>query len=772
MGVGLSAVPFAPGPGLGAAAAHADPVADAKRQATLVDQEDQRIMQTRSVLAAILMIGGAATATWKRPQIFGSAQGKTLVLPAVNSGKSYTVADLQRYGGKYFQRQADGSYVLGIHVFLADGAKLLLQNPSGGPFTLRMGSVPGAFSSIVSFGGSIQISGTQRSPAQITSWNPQSRQPDTQVADGRAYIRAVGGDFKMKYAKVSNLGFWSGRTGGIALTGTDRPASAVKHLNKDQRHANKKQRVERNKNGGSGGGGGPGDIETEKPGGTATHVPAADLVTGAIDNSTISGDAFGLFVSGSNQTQVTNNRIENSLVNGLVMHRFAKNANISNTTVTGSAGDGFVLSRATEKVRVTNCTAERNGHNGFTVNGQALAVGPSASGESLESFGDSSINNSVAKDNGHYGIELMGGDKLSVQNSKVIGGDMGIVVRSGATAVQISGNQLTGQVRQGIALRDGVEDASVAGNTISGPHTGVYMRNASGKLVGNVVRGATSHGISLIGSAGGSEVRNNTLSGRGTSAVSSSRAHGEVTKEDNDTDHWTDTASLWMKAQRYMTPLNMIWAAVLLMVAFSMFRARNGGLRIGRTGLHPYALQQPMEKRQVWSLPRRRGGPGQPPPGRPVAGRPMPGGQPAPGRPGQPAPRPMPGQPVAGRGVPGQPVAGRHASPPPPGGPGVPQTVPGGVSGANGHGPGANGGNGNGGNGAQGTGGNGKRVAGPPQPQGAPPVPPVMPQPRGPQPVAPHSSQTTGPRPVPPPQTPPHPTPRHGVPAPGQRKGV
>ncbi|XVQ10655.1 right-handed parallel beta-helix repeat-containing protein [Spirillospora sp. CA-255316] len=643
LGVGLT-LPAGLAPVTGVPAAHAGPAEDAKRQATLVDQEDQRIMQVRSVLAAILQIGGAATTTWKRPQVFGSSHGKTLVLPPVSSGKPYTVADLQKAGGKYFQRLADGSYMLSAHLFVADGAKLVLSNPAG-PLHIRMASSPTSFSSIVSFGGAIQIEGTAQNPVQIDSWDARTRRPDIQVADGRPYIRAVGGEFKMKYAKVSQLGFWSGRTGGIALTGTDRPANAVKRLNKEQRHAAKKKRQEQNQQGNTTGGGGPGDIEIEQPGGTATHVPAADLVTGSIDNSTIVGDAFGLFVSGSNQTQITNNRIDGSLVHGVLMHRFAKNATIQNTTVTGSRGDGFVLSRATEKVRVTNCTAERNGHNGFTLNGQALAKGPSASGESLESFGDSSVTNSVAKDNGHYGIELMGGDKLSVQNSKVIGGDMGIVVRNGATDVQISGNQLQKQVRQGIALRDGVRNASLAGNTVVGARTGIYLRNATASMVGNVVQGATAHGITLKGSNDGSTVRNNTLSGSGTSAVSTSGSTGTVRKEDNNTEGWHDTASLWMKAKRYAKPMNMIWAAVFLMVVISMLRARGqGGIRIGRTGVHPYSLQQPMEKRQVWSLPKRPGSGQQMMPGQPVAGRATnTGGFPLPGQPN------MPGQPVAGR---------------------------------------------------------------------------------------------------------------------------
>lgn len=753
-----------------------DPLTDAQRQATLVDQEDQRVLQTRSTLAAILQIGGAATAQWKRPQIFTSAHGKTLVLPAVNNGKPYTVADLVKFGGRYFSKLPDGSYVLNIHLFVSDGAKLVLQNPSG-PLNIKMASGPNGFASIVSFGGSIKIEGTAQNPVQISSWNPQSRGPDNAVADGRAYIRAVGGDLRMKYARVSSLGFWSGRTGGIAMTGTDRPASAVKHLNKAQRHQAKQQRQQKNKQQGKSGGG-PGDIETEAPGGTATHVPAADLVTGAIDNSTLAGNAFGLFVSGSNQTQITNDRFENSLVDGLVLHRFTKNANVQNTTVSGSGGDGFVLSRATEKVRVTNCTSERNKGNGFTLNGQALADGPSASGESLQSFGDSSVNNSVAKDNGHYGLELMGGDKLAVQNSKVIGGDMGIVVRAGASAVQISGNQLTKQVRQGIALRDGVSDANLAGNTVVGARTGIYMRNASGTLVGNVIQGATAHGISVTGKAGGSEIRNNSLSGRGTSAVSTSRAHGRVTKEDNNTDGWDDTASLWMKAQRYMTPLNLIWAAVFSMVFFAMARSRGrGGSRIGRTGVHPYELQQPLVRKQVWSLPRRAVGAAQA--AAQAVGRRMPAqpGRPAPamagaGAPGVPVAGPGvpvagPGVPVGGPAAPGRPAvpARGPAAPPQPGGgaqrPGGGQRPAGGQHAGNGQ---------RSGNeppwGAQpqpkpvsAPSPGGSQAPRPVTPQPAPPAPPTVPRSASPQPGG-------APRPV----QPNHATPHQGVPRP-KRKG-
>jgi nitrous oxidase accessory protein NosD len=294
-------------------------------------------------------------------------------------------------------------------------------------------------------------------------------------------------------------------------------------------------------------------------------------------------------------------------VHGVLMHRFAKNATIENTTVTGSRGDGFVLSRATEKVRVVGCTAERNGRNGFTLNGQALADGPSASGESLVSYGDSSVSGSTARDNGRYGVELLGGRKLSVQGSRIIGGDMGIVVRAGAADVRISGNTVTGQRRQGIALRDGVTGAAVGGNIVTGPVTGIYVRDSTGTIVGNtiqVARAPKAHGVSVLGGSEGTEVTSNTIRGAGTSAVHVSRAQGRVERSDNDTEGWTDTSTLWMKAQRWFKPMNLVWAAVFLLVITSAVRSREAGPSV-RRGAHPYERQHRLEERRTQVLQRR-----------------------------------------------------------------------------------------------------------------------------------------------------------------------
>ncbi|MEU8382143.1 hypothetical protein, partial [Streptosporangium sp. NPDC048865] len=193
---------------------------EAQQQSTLVDQEDLRIMQTRATLSSALARGGPAAARSRVPHISSSANGQTLVLPQRRD--PYRIADLERLGQEYFQKQSDGSYVLGINLFAGPGAKVVLQNATG-PLVIRMRSDPGAFVSIVSFGANIRINGSARNPVRITSWNAQERTADTKVSDGRAYLRVIGGELKMSHALVEHLGFWSGPTGGLALTGSDRP---------------------------------------------------------------------------------------------------------------------------------------------------------------------------------------------------------------------------------------------------------------------------------------------------------------------------------------------------------------------------------------------------------------------------------------------------------------------------------------------------------------------------------------------------------------------
>lgn len=548
--------------------------ADAENETALVAAEDHRLDQVRAVAAVAPLKGGE----WKAPYRLDTGDGYTLVL--TERSNAYTVSDLLELAPQTFVRQPDGAYLLTENIYLNAGAKLKLSNPGG--LTLRMASSNKGFVSIVSFGGRLTLEGTPQAPLRITSWNDKKNKPDKDVRDGRAYIRAIGGQFSMKYAKVGDLGFWSGRTGGLSLTGTDRPDTG----NIDD------STVAPGTKAGSGG------VVAQPSGSLATpdtrfSVPSLSYVSAEIGHSTLTGNAFGLFLSGANGVSISDSTVRRSLEHGVVLHRFVTNAVVERTVSKENGGDGFVLARATEQVRVSGSTAEGNGGNGFTLSGRPLASGPSASGESISSYGSNSVSDSIATDNGHYGIEIFGGKDVGVQNNRVEGGDMGIVARKDATKVAITGNRLTGQSRQGISVRDGVTAATITGNIVEGTETGIYVRDSVGEIRGNTIQDGTNHGITMVGGVSESIITYNVISGVGPSAVDTTRAHGDIAVRQNQTFAWHDTSSFWVKFRHYASPMTLLWTFILLLILISALlgrrQSRRGNLRGGRRlGVHPY----------------------------------------------------------------------------------------------------------------------------------------------------------------------------------------
>ncbi|WP_238431781.1 right-handed parallel beta-helix repeat-containing protein [Streptomyces cavernae] len=571
---------------------------ESEAQAALVDAEDHRLDQVRAV-AAVAPLKGAK---WSQPYRLDTGSGYTLVLTART--KPYGVSDLLSLAPQTFVRKRDGSYLLTENLYLNAGAKLKLSNPGG--LTMRMASSNKGFVSIVSFGGRLILEGTAQAPMKIGSWDTKTNKPDTDPRDGRAYIRAIGGQFAMKYAAVSDLGFWSGRTGGLSLTGTDRPDTGnidgpdtptSDDLNQRERaEAADKAEKEAEQIPSSGGVLAQPSGELTTPDSRFT-VPDLSYVSAEVDHSTIKGNTYGLFVSGATGVSITDTKVSKSFQDGLVLHRYVTNADVARTTSKDNGGDGFVLARATQQVQVTGSTASGNKGNGFTLSGRPLASGPSASGESISSYGSNSVSNSTADDNGRYGIEILGGMDVGVQNNNVRGGDMGIVARQEAAKVAITGNHLKGQVRQGISVRDGVTEAQITGNIVENADTGVYVRDSVAEVRGNTIQDATNHGVSMVGGVDGSTISYNVIAGVGPSALDTVRAGGDMDIKKNQTFAWHDTSSFWTKFRHYASPMTLLWTFILLLILMSavMGQRQRGNRGRGRRGrAHPYADKKPL----------------------------------------------------------------------------------------------------------------------------------------------------------------------------------
>lgn len=545
-------------------------------EARIVAAEDARISSARAVANATQW----TAATGYLPFRIAQGTGYTLVLPA--RANPYTFDDLVSYLPRTLVRQQDGSYLLSDDIIVDQGATLSIRSRDG--LTLRLASDADDFASIVTVGGSLEIVGDADHHVTVSSWDPTRGEVDTDTTDGRAYVRVMGGRAAFSAVDFSDLGFWSGLTGGVSLSGID-TASVFD----------------------------PGAIGSSA-GGNATVYgsellpvgqdgPQDDLTaTGAapgggygytsalVSDTSFHGNAFGLFVTGADGVEVRDSEATDNLVDGIVFHRYVTNSSIRNTLASGNGHDGVALRRASTGIVMDRLTVRDNVGNGVTINGASLADGPSATGMSTGTYGNNELTASTISGNGRYGVEVIGGVNTRVEGNKVSGSEMGIVAARGAREVSIESNTLSDISRQGIALRSGVVDAAVTRNEIDGGENAVYARDASATVTRNTIEGVTRHGITFVGDADGTRIHDNTVSGRGLSAVDVARATGADVGE-NDTEAWVLTKPWDVVLRSIFQPLTVMWLALGLIVVITAF---TGLGRRTRGPSNPYANLAPL----------------------------------------------------------------------------------------------------------------------------------------------------------------------------------
>src|SRR5512144_973119 len=256
---------------------------DADREAALVTAEDRRLTEIRTVAS----LSRWRRKNWKTPYRLSSGSGYTLVLTP--SSAPYTLSDLQRLAPQTLLRMSDGSYLLTEDIVVAARATLHLAAPGG--LTLRLASGSDGFAALVSMGGRVELAGGPDAPVTITSWDVDRGAEDTRTVDGRAYVRSIGGQFEAEHVRLSHLGFWSGRTGGLSLTGTDRPnTGAIESTGSPAGKGTAPSLL-------NGVGLQPaGRLPAGQKLTLKYAVPATDYVSTRIADTTIDGNAFGLLV--------------------------------------------------------------------------------------------------------------------------------------------------------------------------------------------------------------------------------------------------------------------------------------------------------------------------------------------------------------------------------------------------------------------------------------------------------------------------------------------
>lgn len=532
---------------------------DPAEEARLVAAEERRLIDIEASMSSAAAAGMAPT----RPFRLTTTGVPTVVLVARNG--AYTLEELARIAPRSVAVQGDGSYLVSEHLYVAEGATLRL---SGDGLRVLLASSADGFASIVGDGGDLLIEGDAGAPVSISSWDGDG--PDLVTADGRAYVREHGGHASIMNAEFSNLGFWSGITGGLSLTGTVIPEPLLADdLGSAAAPADP---VEVS--------GIEGSEALAGSGSEALDTLALDsgltvngYASALIQSVTVTGSAFGLFVTNSDRVEIRGSRFADSLVDGLVFHRDVTNTTVTGTSAVGNAQDGFNLTRATSGVVFDGLTARSNGRNGITIEGRSLVDGPSATGIATTVYGDNEVRNSTSTDNGRYGIEVVGGQDVTVVGNDVARNDMGIVVDSGATGITVRDNDVSASANQGIALRDAGLDAVVTDNRVDGAEIGIFARDAGGAFEDNTVTDVSNHGIALVGETGASTIVGNTVSGSGPSAIDVYRTAG-VAVRDNDIAEWRSTKPISVVLRAVFQPLTILWILIALAILGSALFVR------------------------------------------------------------------------------------------------------------------------------------------------------------------------------------------------------
>jgi Right handed beta helix region len=491
------------------------PIGNPAREAALVSAEDARI---RVLLHAAVRIF--------QPEVIpvrGSLP--TLVLPA--GPHAYTATDLVQYGA--LVRLKHDAALLIDNVFVSTNATLKLTSPN--LHVLYMDSSTDGFASIVAWNGNLEFGGTPSQPMTVTGWDRIAKTPASDRGFGRSYIREVGGKLTLTDVRVSSLGFWSGRTGGVAWTGL-------------------------------------------------TGNPS----TGGATDSTFTNSTYGAFVDRGQNVAFSADLFEFNQLDGLHIHRYSTGTTVSSSSASRNGDNGFLVGRATQSTLLSDDVSENNEANGFLIDGRPLVSGASASGSAIAPGSGAKITHSDALYNEKTGILVEGGSRTVLTSDAVCGRVTGIAARFNATNIVITGNDIRCHPRSGLSIGPGAPGAVISGNAVSGARIAILVRS-SGRIEvdNNLLTGATVFGVTARGASSVVSGVGNTISGTGFRAVDARADARTPQLTGTNTSGWQHHAKDTVLTYLLFHPLALLWLSIVVLVLLCYLWSRRKKLPP-----HPY----------------------------------------------------------------------------------------------------------------------------------------------------------------------------------------
>ncbi len=437
-------------------------------------------------------------------------QGARPTLLLTDGARAWTAADLAHYGALVML--PGGKALLKDNVFVAADAELNLGGPS--LRTLYLDGTSSGFTSIVTWGGGLSLAGTAAAPLVIEGWDSTTGSATADHGTGRPYIRAVGGVLNLDHVRASALGFWSGRTGGVAWTGVTGQSSA-----------------------------------------------------GGATGSAFTGDTYGAFVARGRDVTFSGDLFEANELDGLHIHRYSVGSRVISSAAARNGGNGFQIDRDTRDTVLRGDLSQHNAVNGFYIDGRPLVSGASASGGSAMPSTGTVLENSAATGNTRTGILIEGGTGTIVRSDEVCAAVTGIALRTGAANAVLTGNDVRCHPRSGLSVGPSAPGTVISGNTLSGARIGIVVRDSGRVTVdNNLVLGATVFGVTARGTTSQVHGVGNVVSGTGVRAVDARAGARSPSLARTDTSGWTHHADINFFTYLEFHPLAALWLGILVLV--------------------------------------------------------------------------------------------------------------------------------------------------------------------------------------------------------------
>ena len=458
-----------------------------------------RVVQYRHSLPTLILPSGTRA-------VFASGV-RTLV-----PGRSvYTAADLIRDGA--LRVLPDSSALLVDNVFLSSGAQLDLSSADVG--AIYLDTTPRGSASIVAWDGNLDFRGTRQAPLTLKGWDEATMTPATDTGNGRPYIREVAGQMTFEYAHVSTMGFWSGRTGGVAWTGL-----------------------------------------------------STDPSDGGAILSTFTGNTYGVFVTRGHDVRFSGDLFESSQLDGLHFHRGTIGSSASYSAAVRNGANGFHVDRATSRTVLQHDLSQHNASNGFLVDGRPLVVSASASGDAVAPGSGTRIQNSAALGNGRTGILIEGGNRTVLKADEVCAQQTGIALRLGTSNAIVDGNDIRCGPRTGLRIGPAAPGALVYGNAVSGARIALLVTTPGGsvEIDRSLITLASVFGISVRGVNSVVFGKDNVISGIGFRAVDSRAEATPPHLSGSNTANWAYARKGTVLTYLEFHPLAVFWLSLAFLV--------------------------------------------------------------------------------------------------------------------------------------------------------------------------------------------------------------